>query len=311
MTTSTPCPLNQFFHVPSMLADFLPRPSLSELRIVLRGGGDIATGVALRLHRAGLRSLIILERSFPLAVRRTVALCEAVHDGMACVEGLVARRVDERGSELEECLTAIWAAGDIPVLVDPDAALVASLAPHVLIEATLAKRNVGVRLADAPLVIGVGPGFHAGVDVSCIIESNRGARLGRVLDKGSAEPDTGVPGEVGGESVRRLLRAPTDGVFVSDRQIGCLVGQGDVVAEVGGVPVCAALGGIVRGLIRTGTRVKAGWKVGDVDPRPETNCHEVSDKALAIGGGVLEAIMRWQTEPLYRSAGRRLQKGEL
>lgn len=271
-------------------------PVLGQTRIVVRGGGDIATGVLLRLYRAGLRSLIVLERPLPLAVRRKVALCEAVHDGTVSVEEMTGRRIMATGAALEKELASCWSTGHIPVLVDPEGVSLQSLAPQVLVEATLAKRNVlGLHRDAAPLVIAIGPGFRAGSEADCVIESQRGARLGRVLYEGAAEPNTGIPGQVGGFSVERVLRAPADGVFAASKDIGDRIEAGESVGEVAGFAVRTQIGGTLRGLLRSGTTVRTGLKLGDVDPRHGIACDEVSDKALAIGGGVLEAIVRWHT----------------
>ena len=260
------------------------------LAILLRGGGDIATGIALRLYRSGFRNLIILETPRPLAVRRRVAFSEAVYEGLCTVEGVSAALA----ATLDE-ITPLWDAGCIPVLVDPQGVNIPRLRPEVIIEATLAKRNIGVTITDAPLVIGVGPGFTVGKDVHRIVETNRGHDLGRVLYGGSAAPDTGIPGDIAGMTTERVLRAPQTGLFVTRHDIGDHVKAGDVIAtvEADGVAkeVRTVIGGVIRGLLRSGTPVADKVKVGDVDPRENTACHHVSDKALAIGGGVLGAIL--------------------
>lgn len=258
--------------------------------ILLRGGGDIATGIALRLYRSGFRRLIILETARPLAVRRRVAFSEAVYEGLCTVEGISAALADSPDE-----IAPLWDAGCIPVLVDPHGVAIPRLRPEVIIEATLAKRNVGVRITDAPLVIGVGPGFTVGKDVHRIVETNRGHNLGRVLYAGSAEPDTGVPGDIAGMTTERVLRASASGLFVTAHDIGDHVKAGDLIATVeneeGITEVRTVIGGVIRGLLRSGTPVVHKVKVGDVDPRDNTACHHVSDKAFAIGGGVLEAIL--------------------
>ena len=258
--------------------------------ILLRGGGDIATGIALRLFRSGFNRLIILETPRPLAVRRQVAFSEAVYEGVCSVEGTIAALA----SRLEEVLP-LWDAGCIPVMIDPQGVLVPRIRPDVIIEATLAKRNIGVSITDAPLVIGIGPGFTAGKDVHRIVETNRGHDLGRVLAEGSAAPDTGIPGDIAGMTTERVLRAPQTGIFRTRHDIGDHVKAGDVVAtvEAGGTAteIRTVIGGVIRGLLRSGTPVRDKVKVGDVDPRDNTVCHHVSDKAFAIGGGVLEALL--------------------
>ena len=276
----------------------LPPPD--KLRILLRGGGDIATGVALRLYRAGLRRLVVLEQDRPLAVRRKVAFSEAVYDGTTLIEGVRARLIPQatsRPGPCAACCAALWEEGEIPVLVDPVGQLVPVLCPEVLVEATLAKCNVGVSLHDAPLVIGLGPGFCAGQDVHCVVETNRGPDLGRVIRQGRAAANTGIPATVRGYSVERVLRAPTTGCWKTASEIGDQVCAGDQVGQVAGQPVRAGISGVIRGLLRNGTPLEHGVKVGDIDPRPDAVCDRVSDKALAIAGGVLEAILAWRLAP--------------
>lgn len=256
-----------------------------ETWVLIKGAGDLGTGVAARLWRCGF-GVILTEIAEPTVIRRTVAFAEAVFAGRAVVEGIEARRVEGAGA-VPECLRR----RAIPVLVDPDGAIGRSLGPDVLVDATLSKRNVGTRRSDAPIVIALGPGFKAGVDVHAVIETNRGHGLGRVILEGEAAPDTGVPGVIAGAGAERVLRAPQDGRFLAARAIGDRVEAGDVVGSVEGAPVVAAIGGMVRGLLRSGLQVEAGLKVGDVDPRGvREHCFTISDKALAIAGGVLEAI---------------------
>lgn len=257
------------------------------LRVVLRGAGELASGIAWRLYRANIRRLVMLEVPAPLAVRRSVCFCEALHQGWQTVEGVQAvKAADVSGVE------RAWDTGQIPLLVDPEARLLPRLAADVLVDATLAKRNLGTRLGDAPLVIGLGPGFSAGRDVHRVIETNRGHNLGRVIAAGAAEADTGIPGTIAGYSLERVLRAPATGVFSTRRRIGEQVRSGEAVGAVAGAAVTARLDGILRGLIRPGTPVTAGLKLGDVDPRGEESyCHTISDKARAVAGGVLEAIL--------------------
>ncbi|MCU0558419.1 MAG: selenium-dependent molybdenum cofactor biosynthesis protein YqeB [Desulfobacterales bacterium] len=257
------------------------------LRVVLRGAGEMASGVAWRLYRANIHRLVMLEVPAPLAVRRSVCFCEALHQGWQTVEGVQAVKAADIGG-----VGRAWDTGQIPLLVDPAAGLLPRLAPDVLVDATLAKRNLGTRMKNAPLVIGLGPGFSAGRDVHCVVETNRGHNLGRVITWGGAEPDTGVPGNIAGFSAERLLRAPAAGVFSTRRRIGERVKSGEVVGSVAGAAVTARLDGILRGLMRPGTPVTAGLKLGDVDPRGEESyCHTISDKARAVAGGVLEAIL--------------------
>ncbi len=256
---------------------------------LLRGGGDLGTGVALRLHRAGF-PVAVCELESPLAVRRTVALSAAVTDGETTVDGITARRV-ERSAEIAE--TA--ASGIVPVLVSPE---LPDLPRSVVVDARLAKHALDTTIGDASLVVALGPGFTAGSDCHAVVETLRGPRLGRVIWDGSAAADTGVPGVVGGHSSERVLRAPTHGTVTWEVEIGDTVGADDVLGQVSGVDVATILEGAVRGLIADGSTVEAGMKIGDVDPRGTgadggASMWEVSDKALSVGGGVLEAVLTW------------------
>jgi xanthine dehydrogenase accessory factor len=253
---------------------------------VIKGAGDLATGVAVRLHRAGLR-VLTTEIAEPTVVRRTVAFAEAVFAGETTVEGI--RGV--RAATLAEAENAL-AQESIPVLIDPEALVVRQVRPTVVIDGVMAKRNLGTRLDDAPVVIGLGPGFVAGQDVHAVVETQRGHYLGRMILDGAAEPDTGVPGNIGGYTRERVLRAPAAGRMAEPRPIGAHVEAGDTVGWVAGQPVQTAIGGTLRGLVREGLAVSAGMKVGDVDPRAEhAHCFTVSDKSLAIAGGALEAVL--------------------
>ncbi len=255
--------------------------------VLIKGAGDLASGVAARLFRCGF-PVVMTELPQPLMVRRTVAFGEAVYEGEVQVEGIVGRRVADAAAAASTA-----AARMIPVVVDPSVASLAELRPTVLVDAIMAKRNTGTGLEDAPLVIALGPGFSAGQDCHAVIETNRGHRLGRVITQGSAEPDTGKPGIVGGKSDERILRAPVAGAVASHVAIGERVALGQVIAWVDGREVRAGTAGVLRGLVRPGALVRAGEKIGDVDPRaaPE-HCYLISDKSLAIAGGVLEAILR-------------------
>lgn len=255
--------------------------------VVIRGGGDLATGVAHRLHRAGMR-VAVTELVQPTVIRRAVALAAAVYEGQVEVEGLVARL-----AESDEEIHAALAAGQVPVVIDPQGKVIPRLRPTVVVDAIMTKRNTGATaITDAPIVIGLGPGFTAGVDVHAVIETNRGHHLGRVILSGSAEPHTGVPGPSAGFTVERVLRAPCAGTLTGQRRIGDPVETGEAVASVAGQPVVAKISGVLRGLLADGLLVKPGMKVGDVDPRGvREHCFTISDKARAIGGGVLEAIL--------------------
>ncbi len=259
---------------------------IAEIRVLVRGGGDLASGVVYRLHRAGLQ-VMVTELAQPTVIRRTVAFAAAVFEGVVEIEGLVGRRADS----LEQALRVLQQ-GDIPVVVDPEGQTTPRWRPDVLVDAILAKRNLGTSIADAPTVIALGPGFVAGVDAHAVVETQRGHYLGRVLLKGSAAPDTGVPGEVMGYTVERVLRAPRAGSLWGSMHIGDQVRAGETVALVASEPVVSQIDGVLRGLLADGLSVTEGMKVGDVDPRGvRDHCFTISDKALAIGGGVLEAIL--------------------
>jgi xanthine dehydrogenase accessory factor len=261
--------------------------TLKKISVGIRGGGDIASGVAWRLHQCGLR-VFITELEKPLAVRRKVAFSEAVYEGKSVVEGVEAVCIADAAE-----VPSIWSNGGIPVLVDPGCQARDDLKPEVMIDAILAKKNLGSSLCDAPLVIALGPGFHAGRDAHFVVETNRGHSLGRLISAGSAEPNTGSPGPVMGMTEERVIRSPVDGIWQTDRDIGEPVKSGDLVGSVASIPVRTAVKGIIRGLIRSGIRVAKGLKIGDIDPRGRKDyCYSVSDKALAIAGGVLEGILR-------------------
>ncbi|MES9994742.1 selenium-dependent molybdenum cofactor biosynthesis protein YqeB [Desulfovibrio aminophilus] len=258
------------------------------LHIVIRGAGDLATGVALRLWRSGFRRLVLLEREMPLSVRRLVCFSEAVREGVWRVEDVTAQRAPDIPG-----VNTVLAQGRLPVLVDPSASFVPKAHPDVLIDATIAKRNLlGTSMDQAELVIALGPGFTAGVDCHRVVETHRGHGMGRVIASGSALPNTGIPGAIMGYTKERVLRAPCDGIFETSRSIGQTVAQGEQVGIVNGMPVLAGIPGVLRGLLPHLTPVSSGLKLGDVDPRGDaSHCTIVSDKALAVGGGVLEAIM--------------------
>ncbi|MCI0396154.1 MAG: EF2563 family selenium-dependent molybdenum hydroxylase system protein [Chloroflexi bacterium] len=255
--------------------------------VLIRGGGDLATGVAYRLHQAGF-PVIVLELPRPLVVRRRVALATAVLEGEVVVEGLIGRLVPIFAGAL-----ALAPTGVVPVLVSPQLPAGATALPiPILIDARLAKRNIDTRLDQAPLVIALGPGFTAGVDCHAVVETMRGHRLGRVIWQGSAAPNTGTPDLVAGKGAERVLRAPAAGAVTWRYDIGDLVAEGELLGFVAGRPVVAPFAGVLRGLIAPGTEVPAGLKIGDLDARGDVSaCFTISDKALAIGGGVLEAIL--------------------
>jgi xanthine dehydrogenase accessory factor len=255
-------------------------------QVIIKGAGDLATGVAARLWRCGF-PVIMTEIERPLTVRRTVSFSEAIYEGVTRVEDLTARRV-EGLSEIHSMLDQ----GILPVVIDPAAEIVQKMNPMVLVDAIIAKKNIGTHIHDAPLTIGLGPGFVAKKDVHAVVETNRGHNLGRVIWEGAAEPNTGVPGKIGGFGARRVVRAPAPGVFQGLRHIGDLVQEGDIVAHIDQTPVPAPITGVLRGLLHDGVTVHKNMKSGDIDPRGiREHCWTISDKALAIGGGVLEAIL--------------------
>lgn len=256
--------------------------------VLIRGAGDIATGIALRLYRSGLR-VVMADLPRPTAIRRTVCFSQAIILGETTVEGVRAVRADTASQALERL-----AEGAVPVLPDPALTCLASLRPDALVDAILAKKNLGTHITDAPVVVGVGPGFTAGTDCHAVVETMRGHTLGRVIYDGAALPNTNIPGLIGGYAGERVLRAPADGVFHQILNIGDEVKAGDIAGEVDGQPMRCTIGGVLRGLLADGTPVHKGMKSGDVDPRcrPEY-CATASDKALAVGGGVLEAILHF------------------
>lgn len=262
------------------------------LRVLIRGAGEHASATAHRLVRCGLR-VAMTEVEAPTAVRRAVAFCAAVWDGEATVEGIRGAlwRIEDAGA-----LTR-FAFDHVPVFVDPDAATGRIWRPDVVVDARILKRNDGTSIADAPLVVALGPGYEAGRDAHIVIETNRGHDLGRLLTTGAATPDTGVPGTIAGVRHERVLRAPADGHFEEVRAIGERVRAGDIVGRVGGVPLRTTIDGALRGLVRSGVPVTTGLKVGDVDPRGDVGaCYTLSDKARTISGSVLEAILSWSND---------------
>ena len=270
--------------------------------IVVRGAGDLATGTIHRLKKAGFR-LLVLEAEHPAAIRRQVALSEAVYAGSARVEDVEAVRMDVELAEkknrkelLEQEMERIWKKDGVPVLVDPAGLSIAALRPAVVVDAILAKKNLGTTKEMAPLVIALGPGFTAGEDVDVVIETKRGHNLGRVIRSGSAVPNTGIPGIIGGYGKERVMHAQAEGILRNAASIGDIVEAGAVIAEIetenGMVPVEASLSGLLRGLIRDGYPMTKGFKIADIDPRKEElqNCFTISDKARCIAGSVLEVI---------------------
>lgn len=260
---------------------------MTEQTVVVRGGGDLASGVIHRLFRCGYR-VLILEDKAPSAIRRMVSFCEAVYDGESFVDGLLCRRIER----LEECEEA-WAMGEIPLLVDPLGKCLPEFRPAVLVDAILAKRNLGTSRDMAGLTIGLGPGFCAGDDVDYVVETKRGHQLGRIIEEGEAIPNTGVPGIIGGFGKERVIHAPAEGVITNLSKIADIVEEGQEIARIGNVPVRASLTGVLRGIIRDGYPVKKGMKIADIDPRREEkeNCFSISDKARCIAGSVVEILL--------------------
>lgn len=300
------------------------------LLIICRGAGDLATGIIHRLHRAGHR-VIALETDYPAAIRRQVSFCEAVYDGSAAVEGVTARLVPaladaETDTETysgindtpaahivsekwdSSAIEAVLEAGEVPLLIDPKGESIALLKPDVVVDAIIAKKNLGTTINMAPLVIGVGPGFTAGQDVHLVIESMRGHNLARIITDGMAQPNTGVPGNIAGFTSERVIHAPAAGYIHDVRKIGDIVQKGDEIARIYPdkesydnalseyVPVNATITGIIRGLIREGYYFKEGFKIADIDPRESelSNCFTISDKARSIAGSVLEAVSAFE-----------------
>ena len=300
------------------------------LLIICRGAGDLATGIIHRLHRAGHR-VIALETDYPAAIRRQVSFCEAVYDGSAAVEGVTARLVPalaDAETDTETCsgindtpaahivsekwdssaIEAVLEAGEIPLLIDPKGESITLLRPDVVVDAIIAKKNLGTTINLAPLVIGVGPGFTAGHDVHLVIESMRGHNLARIITDGMAQPNTGVPGNIAGFTSERVIHAPAAGYIHDVRKIGDIVQKGDEIARIYPdkesydnalseyVPVNATITGIIRGLIREGYYFREGFKIADIDPRESelTNCFTISDKARSIAGSVLEAVSAFE-----------------
>ena len=254
--------------------------------VVIRGAGDLATGIALRLWRAHIR-VVMTDIERPTAIRRTVCFSQAIVHGETVVEDVTAKQTVSAKAALD-----ILKTGCIPVLADPEGACIPVLKPDAVVDAILAKKNLGTNITDAPVVIGVGPGFTAGVDCHAVVETMRGHYLGRVIHEGSAIPNTGIPGLIGGFAGERVLRAPADGVFHQILDIGAQVKMGDVAATVNGRPSVRPRDGVRRGIAADGTPVCKGMKAGDIDPRCEIkHCYCASDKALAVGGGVLEAVL--------------------
>lgn len=271
-----------------------------KILIICRGGGDLATGIVHRLFRAGF-PVLVLETDSPAAIRRQVSFSEAVYDRMATVEGVTAERI---ASADRASVDHVLEAGRVPLLVDPEGNSIAQLKPDIVVDAIIAKKNLGTAKEMAPLVIGIGPGFTAGEDVDLVVESMRGHNLARIFTTGSALPNTGIPGNIGGFTKERVLHAEAAGYMKNIRQIGDIVEKGEEIARIyekmtedgtfsgSYVSVEASISGMIRGLIREGYHFQKGFKIADIDPRESelANCFTISDKARSIGGSVLEAV---------------------
>lgn len=256
------------------------------MMVLIKGAGDLATGIAYRLKKSGF-DIVMTEIHKPTTVRRTVAFSQAVFDNEIVIEGIKGVKVNNINEIYEEIRE-----GNIPIIIDENAEIIKELSPNVVVDAIIAKQNLGTSIEDAPIVIGVGPGFEAKVDCHLVVETKRGHYLGKVIEEGSAIPNTGVPGNIGGYTKERIIRASSNGKIKPVVAIGDFVKKGDIVAYIDGIEVLAEIDGIVRGMLQEGIEVFKGMKSGDIDPRCEKDhCFTISDKARSIGGGVLEAIM--------------------
>ena len=262
--------------------------NLNEITICIKGAGEMASAVAWRLYMANLHKIYMLESPRPLAVRRRVSFCEAVYEGTQEVEHVRAVLCNDV-DDIRKC----WRKAAIAVVVDPTWQILGQLPTDVVVDAILAKKNLGTTVDEARLSIGLGPGFRAGVDVHLVVETKRGHDLGRIITSGVAAPNTGIPGSIGGYTEERVLRAPVEGRFRTACNIGDRIAKGDVAGRVDNWAVRAGINGTLRGLIRPDSDVRQGLKIGDIDPRSEKDyCFTISDKARAIGGSVLEAVLR-------------------
>ena len=260
---------------------------LSKLVVLIRGGGEVASGIAHRLHRCHFR-VCLTETDNPLAVSRGTTFSEAVFDGVKTIEGVTAELVSTSPEDIHRC----WKRGNIPIAIDPHTSLKEQLEPDVLVDAIMAKRNTGTQITDAPLVIGMGIGFYASRDVHIVVETNHSNNLGRLILEGEAERDTGTPVAIGGLTKERVIWAPHRGIFTSNHEIGDTVIADETIGWVGKFPLAAPISGILRGLIRSGVRVSKGDKLVELDPVHDKNiCYAISDKAMVIAVGALEAIM--------------------
>lgn len=258
------------------------------MKILIKGAGDLATGIAIRLHNAGY-DVLMTEIRVPTTVRRMVSFSRAVYEKEVVVENVKAVILENQNIE------TLQEKGIVPVLVDEKASISTFYKPDIIIDAIIAKINIGTNKTDADFVIGVGPGFAAGIDCHSVIETKRGHDLGRVIWEGSAIPNTGIPGNIGGFTTERIIRATCDGKFQPVAEIGETVERGQIVAYSGEKPIYALMNGIIRGMLQSGVFVMDGMKCGDIDSRCEkSHCYTVSDKARAIGGAALEVICKYE-----------------
>ena len=255
--------------------------------IVVRGGGDIATGTIHKLYRCGFK-VVILEIENPSSIRRAVCFSEAIYDKKYIVEGVVC----EKANNIDEVYN-IFNKGNIPIIIDPYGEYIENLKPLAVVDAILAKKNLGTNKNMAPITIGLGPGFYASKDVDIVIETMRGHNLGRIIEKGYAKENTGIPGEINGVSKERVIYSPINGTILNVREIGDIVKKGEIIAYIDDTEIKASIDGVLRGIIRNKSKVKSNLKIADIDPREEEvkNSFTISDKARTIAGGVLEAIL--------------------
>ncbi len=255
--------------------------------IVVRGGGDIASGAIQKLYRSGFK-VLVLETETPSAIRRKVAFCEAVYEKEIEIEGIKARLV-ANDEEIQDC----WDSDIVPVMIDSRGKVIERLKPLAVVDGILAKQNFGTKRSMAPITVALGPGFSAPEDVDIVIETMRGHNLGRIIEEGRASENTGVPGIIAGFGIERVIYSDYSGVITNIEKIGNVVEKGDVIAVVGDNEIYASISGVLRGIIRDGYKVKKGLKIADIDPRisEKDNCFTISDKARNIGGAVLESIL--------------------
>jgi xanthine dehydrogenase accessory factor len=260
---------------------------LNQLVILIKGGGEVASAVAHRLWFSGFRYICMTEVPEPMAVHRGTTFSEVVFEGEKTVEGLTAKLIDSN-----EQVHDVWADGKVPLIIDPEAAIIDYIHPHVIVDAIMAKKNLGTKMSDASLVVGIGPGFEAGEDVDLVIESYHNEKLGKVISSGKAEPDNQVPFNIGGYTYERAIHAPATGEFKAIKNLCDIVVAGEEVASVGGQVVKAEIGGIIRALMRDGLTVNKGIKIVEIDPTGDLEvCFIIRAKMRAIAGGVLEAVM--------------------